>query len=320
MDGVNAVERCSQEISQLRDVVSKCKKDLQLVHDEKMRALLYTEIQCHLKSLENLNNFQSVLIKDLECPRSDVSVSVRTNRPCCRSGQESAALRQRHNSSTHGLGSNTGSIPFHVWQHIIELEIPQYGKDHAVILGRIAGTCAGLRQLCTDCWDADRARPQSTGSVWLAPGECVGHGVLKQPWGVAVDRDGRILVADRGHHRVVVFAAPGVVVPLAPDPATCRNRPFQRACADPRPSRCPPTVSNRFQLRPRLAPPPRPSTPALLPTVATLHSPCTFPARVPTRPRKPHPPTLLLRTGGGGGGGGSGWGRGGGGGGGVAGS
>jgi outer membrane protein assembly factor BamB len=39
----------------------------------------------------------------------------------------------------------------------------------------------------------------------------LGEGQLSDPWGVAVDGDGRVYVADAGHHRVLVLALPGEV-------------------------------------------------------------------------------------------------------------
>lgn len=46
----------------------------------------------------------------------------------------------------------------------------------------------------------------------------VGEGQLSDPWGVAVDGDGRVYVADAGHHRVLVLALPGDVPTPAPAP------------------------------------------------------------------------------------------------------
>jgi outer membrane protein assembly factor BamB len=46
----------------------------------------------------------------------------------------------------------------------------------------------------------------------------VGEGQLSDPWGVAVDSQGAIYVADAGHHRVFVFAPPGEVPTPAPAP------------------------------------------------------------------------------------------------------
>ncbi|MCJ7621474.1 MAG: PQQ-binding-like beta-propeller repeat protein, partial [Anaerolineae bacterium] len=46
----------------------------------------------------------------------------------------------------------------------------------------------------------------------------VGEGQLSDPWGVAVDSDGRVYVADAGHHRVLVLALPGEVPTPGPAP------------------------------------------------------------------------------------------------------
>jgi len=46
----------------------------------------------------------------------------------------------------------------------------------------------------------------------------LGEGQLSDPWGVAVDSDGRVYVADAGHHRVLVLALPGEVPTPGPAP------------------------------------------------------------------------------------------------------
>ncbi len=45
-----------------------------------------------------------------------------------------------------------------------------------------------------------------------------GEGQLSDPWGVAVDRNGRIYVADAGLHRILVLAPPGEVPTAVPAP------------------------------------------------------------------------------------------------------
>jgi DNA-binding beta-propeller fold protein YncE len=45
-----------------------------------------------------------------------------------------------------------------------------------------------------------------------------GEGQLSDPWGVAVDGDGRVYVADAGHHCVLVLALPGEVPTPGPAP------------------------------------------------------------------------------------------------------
>jgi outer membrane protein assembly factor BamB len=48
----------------------------------------------------------------------------------------------------------------------------------------------------------------------------VGEGQLSDPWGVAVDGDGRVYVADAGHHCVLVLALPGQVPTPGPAPTS----------------------------------------------------------------------------------------------------
>jgi hypothetical protein len=215
-------ERCAKETAAIREVIATCKSELQRTDDLRYRAILMTELECHLKTLENVNSIHSAQIKDLDGSSSDAEFQSRTSKACCRSGRSMAVSESHHSSGLLESGS-TGSLPFHIWQHLVELEIPMYGKDHGTILALISSSCRVLRRLYTECWAADRARPHVPGQAWLVPGMVLGRGVLKQPWGVAVDREGRILVADRGHHRVVIFGPDGSISPLVPNPATCRH-------------------------------------------------------------------------------------------------
>ena len=221
------MERCSKEISSARELISKCKLELQTTNEARYRSILMMELECHVKSLANLNSVHTLMIRDLENPQSVRESQSRTDAFSSRPDQMRSQARNKHGSNASGTGSCTGSIPFHIWQHIIELEIPMYGKEHAVILGRISSACIGLRRLCSEGWTAHRARPHLPGRAWLMPGTVLGCGVLKQPWGVAVDRDGKILVADRGHHRIVIFSADGNFVSLAPDTTTFRQALYQ---------------------------------------------------------------------------------------------
>jgi hypothetical protein len=208
-------KRHAKEISVMNEVIASCKSEMQACDDLHYRRQLKKEMKGHYKRLDNIISINLVLIKDIRssCPDAPFRAIL---------DKFVAARRTPQHSTVRATGS-TGSLPIHIWQIIIELEISTYGKDHATIRALVSNSCHSLRRLCSEILAADRGRPHSPGQAWLVPGVMLGFGVLKQPWGIAVDREGRIIVADRGNHRVVIFSADGSFLSLVPDEATCRH-------------------------------------------------------------------------------------------------